>query len=84
MGRQVAEEEEIPLGRDVSRQQCRHSNESYGTTHRRSSQSRKTARHSKSSHEPDCRATQDQGGDHQGIRMTTRHHCPQVVCTRLV
>ena len=76
MRRQVAEEKETPLSRDVSRQQRRRSNESYGTMHRKQNQSRKTARHSKSSYEPDHRVTQDQGGDHRGICMTTQHHCP--------
>ena len=33
MERQVAEKEKTPLGRDVSRQQRRCPNESYGTMH---------------------------------------------------
>ena len=40
------------------------------------------ARHTKPSHEPHSRATQKKGRSHQGVRTTTRHHCPSLVCTR--
>ena len=70
------------LGRDVNREQHRHSNKSYGTTGGQRSQPGATTKNSGPSYESYSRTTQDQGRSHRGIRMTTRHHCPRLVCTR--
>ena len=48
----LLKEKTSPLDRDVNKQQYRHSNESYGITHRKQSQSRTIAKHTKPSYNP--------------------------------
>ena len=72
----------LRLERDVNRKQHRHSNKSYGTTGGQRSQPGATAKSSGPNYESYSRTTQDQGRSHRGIRMTTRHYCPRLVCTR--
>ena len=72
----------LRLGRDVNREQHRCSNKSYGTMGGQQSQPGATTKSGGPSYESYSRTTQDQGRSHRGIRMSTRHHCPRLVCTR--
>ena len=70
------------LERDVNREQHRSSDKSYGTTGGQRNQPGATTMGNGPSYESYSRTTQDQGRSHRGIRMTTRHHQPRLVCTR--
>ena len=70
------------LERDINREQHRSSDKSYGTTGRQRNQPGATTTGNGPSYESHSRTTQNQGRHHSGIRMTTRHHQPRLVCTR--